>query len=209
MSAICSLLSFFKLKFHSWNQSVAEVPPSLLSVRFLNRRDDEKTASFSVSSNLIKNIYNILLVYKECDGPWVNQTPKMCFPHWAERKQGYFFIYLHLTNGHLHTNGHIQSHVLSLNCGGSWFSNLYQHILMSSLCSMTLHVCSKLIMTFFVKALRVRRAFQMRSNPAIMLSSPHTSTSVITRACQVPKWVWCTIQQAFAYVKKDNRLLWE
>lgn len=107
-------------------------------------------------------------------------------------------------------NRHVQSPIMSLN----WrifkiCSNSYQDILMSSLWCMTLHVRSKLIMTFFVKALRVRRAFQMRSTPTIMLSSPHRSTSLIIRVCQVPKWVWCTIQQAFAYVKKDNRFLWE
>lgn len=86
---------------------------------------------------------------------------------------------------------------------------MLKHIPMSSLWCMTLHVRSKLIMTFFVKALRARRAFQMRSTPTIMLSSLHRSTSLIIWVCQVPKWVWCTIQQAFAYVKKDNRLLWE
>lgn len=62
---------------------------------------------------------------------------------------------------------------------------------------------------FLCESPQNEESFLNEKHPCNNAEQPAQTMSLVIRVCQVPKWVWCTIQQAFAYVKKDNRLLWE
>lgn len=142
MSTICSLLSFFKLKFHSWNQSVAEVPPSLVNVCCQSRRGDEKNCCFFPCPPIELKTFTTFC--QECNPLKGNKIPKISV---TDRKKERWWHICELK---------IQQCTLSKSIKAFEYKNFnmlkLKKIITPSLCCMTLHVRSKLIMTSCVKA---------------------------------------------------------